>query len=876
MGGLIYRFGDFSLDSERYELARDGAPLALEPRPLEVLAYLVAHRDRVVAKEELIERLWEGRFVSDSALTRAVREARRALGDDGAAERWIKTVYGRGYLFAGEVEELAAGGEEGGEEGRPAGAGGEGGGEVVQGGARDGGAAERSEPAAAPASSPSAPAVGVPPSAAPPLPLAPLIGRARELGELRRLLGSARLLTVTGAPGTGKTRLTLEVARAAAADFPGGVGWVSLADVRDPEAVLPEVARALRVPDRPGRDPADGLAAHLGDGRILLVLDNLEQVLAAAPRLADLLRRAPRLALLVTSRFVLGVTGEQELPLAPLAAPAEGERDAAALAASPAVTLFLDRARAARPGLVADGDTLAAVAELARRLDGLPLALELAAARVKLMTPAEILARLGSRLDLLASRTSDRPTRHQTLRQALDWSLDLLSGEEAACLARLSVFAGGFHLDAAAAVACGGEGGEGAAGDAGEGALGLLAALVDKSLVERLGSGPGGSRFTLLETTREIAGERLAADPAAETATRRAHARWCRTLAERAEPALAGGDGQVEWLARLDVEHANLLAALDFAVGSGELEDGLATAGAMWRWWSARGVYREGFERLRALVDHPAAAGGGAAVAAARLRALTALGAMAFLLCDFATAKRRLGEGLELALARGDRAAEAGLLTHLGWAHGESGDLDTGEEQSRRALALHRETGDLRGAAAALNNLGWQAVYRDDPEAARRFLEESLALRREAGDLRGEIMALVTLSWCRRSQEALPERRALLAEARRLAARLDDRPLASYTLSGEGILALDAGDPAEAVRLLTESGAFFRQVGHALGVAFYLTHAAEAQLAAGDGAAAARLLDEADPLWAEIGNRWGERMAAELRARLPAGSPAGP
>lgn len=676
-----------------------------------------------------------------------------------------------------------------------------------------------------------------------PLPLSSFVGRERELEQLRALLARARLVTLTGAAGSGKTRLALEAARRLAPSFRDGAAFVPLAAVREPDLVASTIARALGIAETPARSALEALSDGLHDRELLLLLDNFEQVLAAAPQVTALLAACRGVRLLVTSRASLKVAGEQELPVLPLETPAAGGLPRAAeLTRYPATQLFVERARAVDPDFAPDDEGAALVGRICARLDGLPLAIELAAAQVKLLPPQAMASRLEHRLDLLTGGGRDRPDRHQTLRTAIEWSYGLLEAPARAFYRRVAVFAGGWTLEAAEPVTQ-------AAGELPLSPLAGAGVLLDHSLIRREHVVVESPRFVMLETIREYALELLGSGPEYEP-TCRAHAHYFLALAERAEPELTGPE-QARWLDRLEAEHDNFRAVLAWAEATGGVELGLRLGAALWRFWAARAYLREGRSRLAALAALPGER------TAARARALSGEAILASEMADFRAARPLLTESLAIWRELGDASGAAVALNHLGWAAAQSGEYAHARALSNEALALNRSLGETRGVAVSLNNLGFVAHYEGDYARARVLHEESAALRRELGDRRGYAFALTNLAWAEQGAGAREQAAARLEEALAILTELEDKQLIAWVLAIKGLVVRDGGDTAGARAILEESVGLWREVGNRWGLAFALTQLG-ALLAIGDDAAGARrALDEAGTLWREIGSDWG-------------------
>lgn len=600
-----------------------------------------------------------------------------------------------------------------------------------------------------------------------PTQLTSFVGREHELAAAAGLLATTRLLTLTGPGGTGKTRLALQLAASVADDHPDGTWFVALEPLRDPTLVLPAVARTLGAFQKPAESALDALATAVGDRRMLFVLDNFEQVIEAAADIGDLLRACPRVHVIVTSRAVLRVSGEQEYVVPGLPAPPDTSRlsrvelenlpaavrhpDPAGLGQYEAVRLFIARAVAVRPAFHVTNENAPAVAGICARLHGMPLAIELAAARVKLLAPEQILERLEQQLGILTSTARDLPDRQRTLRGAIAWSCDLVDEPQRRLLARLSVFRGGWELDAAEAVA---GSGDGTSLDVPPiDVLDGLEALVDQSLVRRADEA-GTPRFDMFETIREFAEELLdAAGDAA--ATRETHARVFLGLAERLAPLLQGAD-QREWLDRLEHDHDNLRAALSWATERPEPETAVRLCYALWRFWQQRGYLEEARARLDRIAaqarDLPAPL---------RARFAEAQGGVAYWQADIVVAAACYDEALEIwreRVAGGDPADRRELanalynrafvtVASIMWTHDAvATDRDAGRAMLEEALAIYRELGDTAGEGNVLWGLGGFELYVDDPARAEPWFRRSLELHRAAGHRTMEAWSLHMLS----------------------------------------------------------------------------------------------------------------------------------
>ena len=618
--------------------------------------------------------------------------------------------------------------------------------------------------------------------------LTSFLGRSAEVAEIGGLLRSTRLLTLTGPGGTGKTRLAIAAAAASLDDFRDGAGWVPLAPIIDPELVTPAIAHGLAVRDSGVGDLIDAIADRIGTSELLLVLDNFEHVVTAAPIVATLLARCPGLGVIVTSRAVLHLAGEREYPVAPLAVPDPASLPTLAeLGSNEAVALFVARAQAVRPDFALTAETARPVAVICARLDGLPLAIELAAARIRVLTPSAIAARLEQSLGLLSGGGRDLPERQQTLRGAIAWSYDLLDPVERVYFTRLAVFAGGCSLDDAEAVS-----------DP-DRALGIdvldaLGSLVDKSLVRRSDGPMEEPRFRMLQVIREYGLERLAEAGELEAC----NDRLCAVvvdLARRAEPELIGVRS-AEWLDRLEFEHDNIRAALRWAIAAGHIEDGLLTAGRLWRFWHQRGHLGEGLAMTRELLASPRAG-----ATPGRAKALNAAGGLAYWQNDFPTARGFYEEYLDLCRALGDRPGLAEAEYNLAFLSAIPGDYQDAIERYDAALAIWREMNDVGRIGAGLLGLALVRYLMREYEEADRLCEQALEAARAAGDRYTEASVIGIRDRVALEQGDLDHAWKWATEGMRLYAEAGDPTGIAMHLDDLGELALLDGDPTFALRL---------------------------------------------------------------------------
>jgi predicted ATPase len=638
------------------------------------------------------------------------------------------------------------------------------------------------------------------------------VGREKEVAAAKELLlrNDVRLVTVTGPGGIGKTRLAVEVANGLVECFPGGIHFVPLSPLSDPGLIASVIVQTLGIREAGGQSLLEILKKNLQDplrAPMLFLLDNFEHLMQAAPTVAELLAMGPNLKILVTSRAALHVYGEHEFPVPPLALPESRSMPSVeALSQYPAVALFVQRAVAAKPDFELNRENAPAVTEICARLDGLPLAIELAAARVKVLSPSSMLTRLASRLQLLTGGARDLPQRQQTLRAAMDWSYDLLNAAEQKLFRRLSVFVGGCNLEGVEAVCD-------TKGDLELDLLDGMASMVDKSLAQQVEQGKGESRFVMLETIREYALEKLEAS-GEEALTKRAHAAYCLVLAEEeaTEPSGAQGTG---WLERFALEHDNFRAGLEWLTETGDAEWGLRLGTALFRFWEIREYLAEGRDRLGRLLK----LAGAAAPTKSRTRALFAAGVLAGEQGDYAAAEKIISESQNIARQLGDKTGVAVSLNALAVFARDRGNVATARALFEESLALWRELGDLKAVARALSNLANVVKLQGDYDRARSLYVECLSIFRGLGDRTGVAWSLNYQGDVARDQGDSAAARTLYEQGLTIFQELADRWGIAGTLADLGSLAREQRDYPNAHSLYRESIKIFQELEHKRGIA---------------------------------------------------------
>ena len=788
-----YRFGEFTLDAGRGRLLNVDQEVKLRPKVYDALLYILENRGRLISKEELIRELWSDAFVTEDSLVQCMVELRRALED--RAQEIVKTVPRRGYVFTAEVSTETNG---------------TGGVSPLRGSARD-----EAVPGNQLEDGKLVVIERVPGRYYLPLPRTPLIGREQELRTVRQLLLSPAtgLVTLTGTGGCGKTRLGLQVASELLHRFEERVYFVALASITDPAMVPMAIAESLGIHQTGGRPVLDLLKDYLreaGPSPVLLLLDNFEHILAASSLVVELLESSPALKILVTSRAALRVYGEHEFPLLPLPLPDSRQMHSLeALLSNPSVALFLQRATAVKPDFTITAENAPTVAAICSRVDGLPLAIELAAARVKMLPPSAMLTRLESRLDLLTAGPRDVPERQQTLRKTIDWSYDLLDSAEQKLLRRLGVFLGGCTLEAAEAVC-------NTRDDLGAEILNVMSSLVDKSLVQQTDQGDDEPRFGMLETIREYCLERLV-DSGEEKATRRAHAAYCLVLAEEGNPDLTEID-RTAWLARCDIEHDNFRAALDWLFQTSDVEWSFRLCVALFRFWEMREHLAEGRGWLESVLH--------------------------------------IGEA-------GSAKERAKVLVYLSTFATVQGDFPAATDFVEQSLSIYEGLGDQWGIAVSMNARAIVASDRQDHVAAQRHFDETLARWRALGDRVAIARCLHNLANFVRGRGDYARARTALEEAGRIFEELGDHSGATWSLNQLGDVAREEGDVDAAREFYQRALSAFREVDDRWGVARSLTDLAQIACDERDHITAHTAYREALALFVNLGHKRGIARALE-------------
>ncbi len=761
------------------------------------------HPGRLIGKQELAQALWPGIFVTDDSLVQCTVELRRALDDH--AQKLLKTVPRRGYLFLPPVVK------------RPS---------------------EPDQPSSLKMASKRHDL---------PIPRTPLIGREQQVAQAAELLlqREVRLLTLTGPGGAGKTRLAVAIAAAIADRFTAGLQFVGLASITHPGLVVTALGQAFHVQQTPNRTVPQLIGDRLqGAGPFLLLLDNFEQVLPAATVVAETLEACSSLKVLVTSRACLHLYGEQEFPVTPLAQ-------------NSAVELFVQRAASARPGFAISSENAPAIREICSRLDGLPLTIELAAARTKMLSPGGMLDRLQSRLKLLTGGALDLPERQQTLRKTIDWSYGLLNEAERKLFRRLSVFSGGYTLEAAEAVC-------NTSLDLGIDLFDGLSSLVDQNLVQRAYWAEAEARFSMLETIREYALERLA-DSGEQIAARRALAAYCLVLAEEGNAELSAVD-RSRWLAQCDAEIDNFRFALDWLFETRNADWGLRLCVALFRFWDMREHLTEGRARLEAVLSIA-----GAGNPRERARVSQFLGALATAQGDFPAAARFLEQSLSLYEELGDKWGIAVSLNALAVSARDRGDYSSARSNFERSLACWRLLPDRLVVARCLHNLANLVKIQGDYARARSMLRESADIFDELGDGSGAAWSINQQADVAREQGDLAAARDLYQHALSFFRQAGDRWGSARSLTDMGYIECEQGKYVAAHAAYRESLEIFGGLGHRRGIARALEGIACLAVARGHASRALKLAAAAAHLRHAIGAPLPQAEQSKLdRALLPA------
>jgi len=805
----IYEMGELQLDAEALVLTHEGVPTPLGPRGVAVLAVLVSRANEYVSKAVIMDTAWPGLVVEDGNLTVQISLIRRALALAPGGAKWIETLARRGYRFVGPVEEVGRG-------------------------------------SAAPAAKRIRSKHNLPNQ------LTSFVGRAQEIADLEELLTANRLVTLTGTGGAGKTRLAIQVASRFIDAFPDGAWMVELAALSDPRLVPQAVAQTLDVKEQPTRPVIETLIDHLASKKLLLVLDNVEHLLEACAHLVgEIVRRTSNITVLTTSRDRLGMTGELTYRVPSLTVPDTSETMTPETALRyEAVRLFVERTKLVRPHFGVTTENAASLASLCYRLDGIPLAIELAAPRLRSMSVEELSQRLDRCFALLTTGSRAAPSRHRTLRSTIDWSYDLLPEREQAMLRRVAVFAGGWTLASAEQI-CAGDGID--ALDV----LGHLTSLVDRSLLVT-DEQASATRYRILETVRQYALDHLR-ERAEEARWRRSHLDCFLALAAEFNKEI-NGPNQQAWLAKIVSEHDNLRAALAWSVEASPTE-GLGLAAALDAFWRIRGYLAEGREWLARLlnavpIDLPTRE---------RARGLYAAAVLAILQGDYAAGKRLLQDSLALFRAIDYPTGAARALDGLAYLSIEQGDYSEAEALAREAIDRARATGDRTLLYSNLGHLAYALHAQGQWTAARKLYEQALDVARELGTPFeiGHALREVGRAECDEGLHDLALKH--LTEGMTILHGLGNRPGVIESLEGLAGLAAVTASTRRATRLWGAADVLRREIGNARSV--HQTAAYERQLKAVREILSAEAFDQA---WDE-----GRAMTLDDAVRYALGSTAG-
>ncbi len=760
---IIYRFGRFEVNAKEQLFRREGEIVPLTPKIFETLLLLVRNNNRMLSKDEIIETVWTDSFVEETNLTSNISRLRKILHAGG--EQFIETFPKRGYRFRAEVEETKPETEivltrRVRTQIR----------QIVE---------ETDEDEIAPEYV--AYLATVPNNLS--VPNAAIIGREREIAEIESLLRQPKikLLTLTGVGGTGKTRLAQEIALRMLSGFSDGAFFVALDAVKRTELVVPTIAQTLGVKEAGGKSIARILKDFLQSKQMLLVADNFEQIVSAAPFLVELLDNAPQLKILVTSRTLLNIQAEREFRVPPLDLPENtAQTSLENLTEFESVKLFLERAKAVKSPFSLTEENASSVAEICRRLEGLPLAIKLAAARIKILSPEQILTRLENSLKLLTCGAKDLPARQQTMRGAIEWSFDLLEENEKILFRRLAVFAGGFTIEAVESVSSSDE----------IDALNCLTSLIENSLVVQTETANGESRFRLLEVVREYALEVLENSGEGEM-IKKNHAGYFLALAENVKPDFY----DEQETDRLEDEHDNLRAALSNSLVV-DTETAMNLAAALRKFWLLRNHLTEGRKWLEAVLEKSEDAS-----VETRMKLLYGLGQSAVYQGDNEAAGKMFEESLALGKALDDKWQIALSNRGLGAVANQRGNIKTAKKFTKEGLKISREINDHLGVATSLNNLGDLARMENDLAAARQLLEESLSISKQIGNFQGVCCATSNLGAVTFEEGDYKTAIAHFTEAIALGQKLGNKVSVSYSLDGFAALAVKKGNLELAAQL---------------------------------------------------------------------------